>query len=99
MLSNLATSILYHRQVKTTLAKAKDVRKIVERIITWGKNDTVHHRRLIFRIVKDRSLIKDICNNISNKYIERHGGFLQIIKLGFRKGDNAKMVIVKLVNK
>jgi large subunit ribosomal protein L17 len=99
MLYNLTTSIFQHKQIKTTFAKAKDVRKIVERVITWSKKDTVHHRRLIFSIVKDRSLIKDIQDNISKKYIDRCGGYLQIIKLGFRRGDNAKMVIVKLINK
>ena len=98
MLNNLASSIFHHKQVKTTFAKAKEVRKIVERIITWSKSDTVHHRRLIFTVIKNRSLIREI-HSISNQYNNRHGGYLQIIKLGFRKGDNAKIVIVKLINK
>jgi len=99
MLRNLAASILHHKQVKTTIAKAKDVRKIVERIITWGKKDTVHHRRLIFNILRDRSLVKNIHDDINDRCAGRNGGYLQIIKLGFRKGDNAKMVVVKLINK
>jgi large subunit ribosomal protein L17 len=87
MLYNLAISIFYHKQIKTTAAKAKDVRKIVERIITWGKNDTIHHRRLIFRILKNKPLIQDIYKNIASAYKDRHGGYLQIIKLGFRRKD------------
>jgi len=99
MLYNLAASIFHHKQIKTTFAKAKDVRKVVDRLITWSKNNTVHHRRLMFKIIKDRSLIKSIHSDISNKYQNRHGGYMQIIKLGFRRGDNAKMVLVKLINK
>jgi large subunit ribosomal protein L17 len=98
MLYNLAISIFSHRQVITTAAKAKDVRKIVDKLITWGKSNTVHHNRLIYRVIKNRSLIRDV-HDISNQYINRYGGYLQIIKLGFRKGDNAKMVVVKLINK
>jgi len=98
MLRNLAISIFHHKQIKTTIAKAKDVRRIVERIITWCKRDSIHSRRLVFNIIRDRSLVKYIHTNIHTKYSDRTGGYLKIIKLGFRKGDNAKMVVVKLVN-
>lgn len=98
MLNNLAVSILKWKQVKTTSAKAKDVRRIVEKLITLGKKNTLHHKRLAFKIIKNRSLVKELFDKISTKYESRLGGYTQIIKYGFRKGDCADMSIIKLID-
>lgn len=98
MLHNLTISMLYSKKIKTTLAKAKDLRRIIDKVISWGKKNTIYHRRLAFNIIRNNSLVQEVFKNIAPQYSKRNGGYLQIIKLGFRKGDSAKMVIVKLIN-
>lgn len=99
MLQNLAVSILVHERVQTTEAKAKEVRRLVDRIITWGKRGDVHSRRLTVRQVRDRTVVKRVFDELAPRYMERPGGFTRIIKAGFRQGDNAPMVVMELVDR
>ena len=99
MLHNLAVSILKHSQVKTTLAKAKEVRRTVEKLVTWGKKNTVHNQRLAFKILRDRTLLKKLFDKISKDHSLNIGGCTRIVKDGFRRGDCAPMSIIQLVNK
>lgn len=98
MLNNLTYSILKMKLVQTTSAKAKDVRRIVDKLISLGKKDTIHHRQLAFKIIKNHALVKELFNKISVKYINKPGGYTQIIKNGFRRGDYAPMSIIKLID-
>merc|ERR1712224_99973 len=98
MLNNLTHSVLKWKIIKTTSSKAKDVRRIVDKLISLGKKDTIHHRQLAFKIIRDHSLVKELFNNISSKYVNRPGGYTQIIKYGFRRGDYAPMSIIKLMD-
>jgi large subunit ribosomal protein L17 len=98
MLRNLAVSILLHERVQTTEAKAKEVRRLVERIITWGKRGDLHARRLTARQVRSRTVVKRIFDDLAPRYTNRPGGYTRILKAGFRHGDNAPMVIMELVD-
>merc|ERR1711862_562640 len=97
MLNNLAVSILTHQTINTTIQKAKDIRRIIDKLISWGKADTLHARRLAYKILKNHNLVKKLFNNISIKYKSRQGGYTSIIRNGYRKGDNAPMSIIKLI--
>jgi large subunit ribosomal protein L17 len=99
MLRNLAVSILVHERVHTTEAKAKEVRRLVERIITWGKRGDLHARRLTARQVRSRTVVKRIFDDLAPRYSNRPGGYTRILKAGFRHGDNAPMVIMELVDR
>jgi large subunit ribosomal protein L17 len=99
MLRNLAVSILLHERVRTTEAKAKEVRRLVERIITWGKRGDLHARRLTARQVGSRTVVKRIFDDLAPRYSNRPGGYTRILKAGFRQGDNAPMVIMELVDR
>jgi large subunit ribosomal protein L17 len=99
MLRNLAVSILLHERVQTTEAKAKEVRRLVERIITWGKRGDLHARRLTARQVRSRTVVKRIFDDLAPRYSNRPGGYTRILKAGFRHGDNAPMVIMELVDR
>jgi len=96
-LRNLALAILTHHQIKTTLAKAKAARSVVERLITYGKKDTVHARRLAFKFLQSRDLVKKLFDEIAPTFSERDGGYTRIIKLGQRSGDGAQMAVLQLV--
>jgi large subunit ribosomal protein L17 len=99
MLRNLAVSILVNERVQTTEAKAKEVRRLVERIITWGKRGDLHARRLAVRQVRSRTVVKRIFDDIAPRYANRPGGYTRILKMGFRHGDNAPMVVMELVDR
>ena len=99
MLQNLAASILRHEVVKTTLPKAKEVRRVVEPLITMAKDDSVAKRRLVFDRLRDREMVTKLFNDLGPHYKERPGGYLRILKAGFRPGDNAPMAIVQLVDR
>jgi len=96
-LRNLAIALFENHQVKTTLAKAKAARSFVERLITYGKKNTVHARRLAFRHLQSRTLVKKLFDEIAPTYTDRPGGYTRIIKLGQRSGDGASMAILQLV--
>jgi large subunit ribosomal protein L17 len=98
LLCNLAASILTNGRVRTTEAKAKEVRGLVDRIITWGKRGDLHARRLAVRQVRSRTIVKKVFDELAPRYRDRPGGYTRIMKVGFRHGDNAPVVIMELVD-
>jgi large subunit ribosomal protein L17 len=98
LLCNLAVSILTNGRVQTTEAKAKEVRGLVDRIITWGKRGDLHARRLTARQVRSRTIVKKVFDELAPRYRGRPGGYTRIMKMGFRHGDNAPVVIMELVD-
>jgi len=99
MFKNMAVSILHHEMIKTTLPKAKELRRVVEPLITLAKKDSVANRRLAFARLRDRAIVTKLFNELGPRYLERPGGYLRVLKFGFRKGDNAPMAIVELVDR
>ena len=97
MMNNLVKSMIEHGQLKTTLPKAKELRGYVERVITYGKNDTVHSRRMAYRVLGNRTLVKKLFNEIAPAFEGRNGGYTRVLKAGFRKGDNAPMAVIQFV--
>ena len=98
MLSNMASSLILHKKIETTVAKATALRKYIEPILTRSKSDTTHSRRLVFSLLNDKAAVTELFNNISEKIASRPGGYTRIIKTGFRLGDNAEMCIIELVD-
>lgn len=99
MLRNMATSLLNHEVIKTTVPKAKELRRVAEPLITLAKTDTVHKRRLAFARLRDRDVVTKLFNELGPRYKERPGGYMRILKMGFRPGDNAPMALVELVDR
>lgn len=97
MLRNLVISLVDHGRINTTLAKAKEIRSIAERVITYGKKGSLHHRRLAFKILNDRTLVKKVFDELAPLYTERNGGYTRVLKNGYRKGDSAPMAIIEFV--
>tara|TARA_B100001996_G_C18426746_1_gene502910 strand:- start:14 stop:541 length:528 start_codon:yes stop_codon:yes gene_type:complete len=98
MLSNMASSLILHKKIETTLAKAKALRKFVEPLLTKSKSDTTHSRRSVFSLLQDKEAVNELFNKVSEKIASRPGGYTRIIKTGFRLGDNAEMSIIELVD-
>ena len=98
MLSNMACSLLEHKRITTTLAKAKSLRVFVEPILTKSKNDTTHSRRLVFSHLQNKEVVTELFRDIALKIATRNGGYTRIIRTGFRLGDNAEMCIIELVD-
>jgi len=98
MLSNMAASLLLHKRISTTLAKAKELRKYIEPLITRGKEDTTHSRRVVFSYLQNKFAVSELFREISQKVGDRPGGYTRILKTGFRKGDNAETCIIELVD-
>ena len=96
---NLATSLLNHEVIKTTVPKAKELRRVAEPLITLAKIDNVHKRRLAFARLRDRDVVTKLFNELGPRYKERPGGYMRILKMGFRPGDNAPMALVELVDR
>jgi large subunit ribosomal protein L17 len=99
MFRNMAASLLDHELIKTTLPKAKELRRVAEPLITLAKNDSVANRRLAFNRLRDRDVVSKLFNELGPRYQARPGGYLRILKCGFRAGDNAPMAIVELVDR
>jgi large subunit ribosomal protein L17 len=99
MFSNMAASLLHHEVIKTTLPKAKELRRVAEPLITMAKSDSVHKRRLAFSRLRDRDVVTKLFNELGPRYKERPGGYLRILKMGFRTGDKAPMALVELVDR
>lgn len=99
MLRNMATSLLRHEVIKTTLPKAKELRRVAEPLITLGKNATLANRRLAFSRLRDRDIVGKLFEELGPRYLSRNGGYLRILKCGFRVGDNAPMALVELVDR
>ena len=98
MLANMACSLIEHKRINTTVAKAKALRVFVEPLITKSKADTTHNRRIVFSYLRDKYAVTELFREISVKVANRPGGYIRIIKLGNRQGDNAPMAMVELVD-
>ena len=98
MFRNMAVSMLRHETINTTLPKAKELRRIVEPLITLGKTPTLANRRLAFNRLRDREIVGKLFDELGPRYAKRNGGYLSILKTGFRKGDNAPMALVMLMD-
>ena len=98
MLANMACSLIEHKRINTTVAKAKALRVFVEPLITKSKSDTTHNRRVVFSYLRDKYAVTELFKEISIKIADRPGGYIRIIKLGNRQGDNAPMAMVELVD-
>ena len=99
MLRNMTNSLLKHEVITTTLPKAKELRRVVEPMITLGKIATVANRRLAFNRLRDRDMVSKLFNELGPRYAKRNGGYLRILKHGFRQGDNAPMALVELMDR
>ena len=98
LMSNMASSLLIHKRISTTLAKARALRSYVEPLITKAKDDTTHSRRVVFSYLQDKDAVSELFRNISAKIADRPGGYTRILKTGNRLGDNAEMCIIELVD-
>ncbi len=99
MFRNMTVSLMQHEMIKTTLPKAKELRRVAEPLITLAKNDSVAKRRLAFSRLRDRATVTKLFSELGPRYKERPGGYLRILKCGFRTGDKAPMAIVELVDR
>lgn len=99
MFKNMAASLMRHELIKTTLPKAKELRRVAEPLITMAKEDSVSRRRVAFARLRDREIVTKLFNELGPRYKERPGGYIRILKCGFRQGDNAPMAIVELVDR
>lgn len=98
MLRNMSVSLLRHETIKTTLPKAKELRRVVEPLITLGKKPNLANRRLAFDRLRDREIVVKLFDELGPRYVARNGGYLRILKCGFRDGDNAPMALVSLLD-
>jgi large subunit ribosomal protein L17 len=99
MFENLAAALIKHEQIRTTLPKAKDLRPVVERMITLGKKGGLHARRQAIAKLQDAKLADKLLTTLAERYADRHGGYTRIIKAGFRYGDAAEMAVIELVDR
>ena len=97
MFRNMVTSFFEHEKIETTDAKAKELRKIAEKMITLGKRGDLHSRRLVLRVVNDKDVVRSLFEDIAPRYQDRNGGYTRILKAGRRRGDNAPLSIIELV--
>ena len=98
MLSNMASSLILHKRLSTTVAKAKALRKYVEPLLTKSKSDTTHSRRTVFSYLQNKESVKELFDEVSAKIAARPGGYTRILKTGYRLGDNAEMCVIELVD-
>ena len=99
MLRNMTVSLLRHEAIKTTLPKAKELRRVAEPILTLGKNPSLANRRLAFARLRDREIVSKLFDELGPRYAARNGGYSRILKFGFRKGDNAPMALIELMDR
>lgn len=99
MFRNMANSLLRHEVIKTTLPKAKELRRVVEPMITLGKKPSLANRRLAFNRLRDRDMVVKLFDELGPRYAARNGGYLRILKFGFRDGDNAPMALIELLDR
>jgi large subunit ribosomal protein L17 len=99
MFANLAVSLLEHEQIVTTLEKAKDLRPIVEKLVTLGKRGDLHARRQVIAQIGNEGVVKRLFDTVAPRYADRNGGYLRIMKAGFRKGDNAALAVIEFVDR
>ena len=98
MLANMASSLILHKRINTTVAKAKALRSYVEPLITKSKEDTTHSRRVVFSYLKDKNAVSELFRNIAPKVADRPGGYTRVLHTGFRQGDAAEMALIELVD-
>jgi large subunit ribosomal protein L17 len=99
MFRNMTNSLLLHEVIKTTLPKAKELRRVVEPVITLGKKPSLANKRLAFNRLRDRDMVLKVFSELATRFQSRNGGYLRILKCGYRKGDNAPMAIVELLDR
>jgi large subunit ribosomal protein L17 len=99
MFANMANSLIQHEVIRTTLPKAKELRRVAEPLITLAKEDSVHKRRIAFSRLRDKESVGKLFNELGPRYKARPGGYLRILKCGYRSGDNAPMALVELVDR
>jgi large subunit ribosomal protein L17 len=99
MLRNMTVSLLRHEEIRTTLPKAKELRRVVEPMITLGKRPSLANRRIAFDRLRDRSMVEKLFDDLGPRYAKRNGGYLRILKIGFRDGDNAPIALVTLMDR
>ena len=98
LLSNMASSLILHKRITTTVAKAKALRSYVEPLVTKSKDDTTHNRRVVFSYLKDKNAVSELFRTIAPKIAERQGGYTRVLHVGFRQGDAAEMALIELVD-
>ncbi|WP_048649398.1 50S ribosomal protein L17 [Nitratireductor soli] len=99
LFSNMAASLIEHEQIVTTLPKAKELRPIVEKLVTLGKRGDLHARRQVIAAIGSETLAKRLFDTVAPRYADRHGGYIRIMKAGFRHGDNAPMAVIEFVGR
>jgi large subunit ribosomal protein L17 len=99
MLANMASALVKHEQIVTTLPKAKELRSVVDKLVTLGKRGDLHARRQALSVIKDRDLVAKLFSILAERYAERPGGYTRVLKAGFRYGDSAPMAIIELVDR
>ena len=99
LFKNLSNSLIINEQIKTTLPKAKDLKSIVERIITLGKKETLHSKRKVFSILRSNYSVDKVFNTLAKRYVKRNGGYTRVLKAGFRYGDSSPMAIIEFVDR
>ena len=99
LFANLASALIKHEQIKTTLPKAKDLRPVVEKLITQAKRGTLHDRRLVYAFLRDDAIVAKLFSTIGERYKTRQGGYTRVLKAGFRYGDCAPMAVIELVDR
>ena len=99
LMRNLVSSLVEHGRINTTQTKAKELRGLAERLITYGKKDTIHYRRLAYKVLQNRDLVKKVFDELAPRYLSTEGGYTRVLKNGYRKGDCAPMAIIEFVQK
>ncbi len=99
VLRNLLTSLIIYESLKTTVARAKELQRFAEKIITYGKKGSLHHRRLAMRYLRSREALKKLFEELASRYKDRNGGYTRITRLGYRKGDGAEISVIELVDR
>ena len=99
LFKNMAQALLKHEQIVTTLPKAKELKRVVEKLITLGKKGNLHSRRLAFNQIRDKDMVSKLFDNLSKRYLDRKGGYTRVLKAGFRYGDSAPMAVIELVDR
>ena len=99
LLSSLASALIKHEQIVTTLPKAKELRRVIDRLITLAKRDDLHARRLAFSRIRDEAMVSKLFETLGPRYADRPGGYTRVLKAGFRYGDSAPMAVIELVDR
>lgn len=97
MFANMCSSLIINKRIETTLPRAKELRRIADRMVTLGKRDTVHARRQAFKVLRDKKAVKAVFDDIAPQFKDRNGGYTRILKLGFRRGDSAPMAMIEYI--